>query len=45
MCLRPLKSQSIKQRMLPAKENIDAFIAGKLSLLDEIHKGFHGHGG
>ncbi|WP_349948374.1 hypothetical protein ABFV83_08045 [Lacrimispora sp. BS-2] len=29
----------------PAKENIDAFIAGKLSLLDEIHAGFHSHGG
>jgi len=28
-----------------AKDNIDAFIAGKLSLLDEIHAGFHGHGG
>jgi len=29
----------------PAKDNIDAFIDGKLSLLDEIHAGFHGHGG
>ena len=28
-----------------AKNNIDAFITGKLSLLDEIHPGFHGHGG
>lgn len=28
-----------------AKENIEAFIAGKLPLLDEIHAGFHGHGG
>ncbi len=27
------------------KENINAFIAGKLTLLDEIHAGFHGHGG
>ncbi len=26
-------------------ENIDAFVSGKLSLLDEIHEGFHGHGG
>jgi predicted Fe-Mo cluster-binding NifX family protein len=25
--------------------NIDAFLAGKLSLLEEIHAGFHGHGG
>ena len=24
--------------------NIEAFIAGKLSLLDDIHPGFHGHG-
>lgn len=28
-----------------AKDNIAAFIDGKLSLLDEIHAGFHGHGG
>ena len=28
-----------------AKDNIDAFIGGKLPLLDEIHAGFHGHGG
>ena len=28
-----------------ARENIDAFIAGKLSLLEEIHAGFHGHRG
>lgn len=27
-----------------ANENIEAFIAGKLSLLTEIHSGFHGHG-
>lgn len=27
------------------KDNIDAFIAGKLPLLDEIHAGFHRHGG
>ncbi len=27
-----------------AKDNIDNFIDGKLSLLDEIHAGFHGHG-
>jgi predicted Fe-Mo cluster-binding NifX family protein len=26
-------------------ENIEAFSAGELSLLDEIHAGFHGHGG
>lgn len=28
-----------------AMENIDAFSAEKLSLLEEIHAGFHGHGG
>ncbi len=27
------------------KDNIDDFINGKLSPLDEIHPGFHGHGG
>ena len=28
-----------------AKENFAAFIDGELPLLDEIHAGFHGHGG
>ena len=27
------------------KDNIAAYIDGKLPLLDEIHAGFHGHGG
>ncbi|HZK33899.1 MAG TPA: NifB/NifX family molybdenum-iron cluster-binding protein [Bacillota bacterium] len=27
------------------KDNIKSFIAGDLSLLDEIHAGFHRHGG
>ncbi|TJX14564.1 dinitrogenase iron-molybdenum cofactor biosynthesis protein [Tissierella creatinini] len=27
------------------QDNIHDFIDGKLSLLDEIHPGFHGHGG
>jgi len=27
------------------KDNIDALIEGKLSLLEDIHPGFHGHGG
>ena len=27
------------------KDNIDAFTNGELPLLDEIHAGFHGHGG
>lgn len=26
------------------KENIDAFVAGELSLLDQVHAGFHGRG-
>jgi|LSQX01.3.fsa_nt_gb nitrogen fixation NifU-like protein len=29
----------------PIKENIEAFAAGTLSLLDEIHPGLHRHGG
>lgn len=43
-----LKSAEIKiykTTAASAKDNIDAFVAGKLSLLDEIHAGFHGHGG
>ena len=28
-----------------AKDNIKAFLDAKLSLLDEIHTGFHNHGG
>ncbi len=28
-----------------AKDNIAVYIDGKLPLLDEIHAGFHGHGG
>lgn len=28
-----------------AQENIDAFNAGKLFILEDIHSGFHGHGG
>lgn len=28
-----------------AQENINAFLEGKLSLLNEIHTGFHHHGG
>ena len=34
-----------KTNSISAKENINTFISGKLSLLDEIHAGFHGHGG
>ncbi len=34
-----------KTTSLPIKENIDAYVNKKLPLLDEIHAGFHGHGG
>lgn len=43
-----LKSADIeifKTTSASVKDNINAFIDGKLSLLDEIHAGFHGHGG
>ena len=43
-----LKSADIeifKTTSASVKDNIDAFIDGKLSLLDEIQAGFHGHGG
>ena len=43
-----LKSADIeifKTTSASVKDNIDAFIDGKLSLLDEIHAGFHGQGG
>jgi predicted Fe-Mo cluster-binding NifX family protein len=29
----------------PSMDNINAFIGGKLTLLEEIHEGFHNHGG
>lgn len=28
-----------------AQENLDAFLEGRLSKLEEIHSGFHNHGG
>ncbi|MFA5527789.1 MAG: NifB/NifX family molybdenum-iron cluster-binding protein [Peptostreptococcales bacterium] len=34
-----------KTQSMNAEENIDNFMNDKLSLLDEIHAGFHGHGG
>ncbi len=43
--LKAADIEIFKTTTAPAKDNIDAFIAGKLSLLDEIHAGFHGHGG
>jgi predicted Fe-Mo cluster-binding NifX family protein len=33
-----------KTKTSSIKDNINAFIDGKLPLLDEIHAGFHGHG-
>ncbi len=43
--LKPAEIKIYKTTTASAKDNIDAFIAGKLPLLDEIHAGFHGHGG
>ncbi len=43
-----LKSADVKiykTKGTSVKENIKDFIDGKLPLLDEIHSGFHGHGG
>lgn len=43
--LRAADIKIFKTIDVSAKNNIDAFITGKLSLLNEIHPGFHGHGG
>ncbi len=43
-----LKSADIKMfktTSASVKDNIDAFLAGKLPVLDEFHAGFHGHRG
>lgn len=43
-----IKSADIKifkTTFASVKDNIAAYIGGKLPLLDEIHAGFHGHGG
>lgn len=42
--LRAAEIKLFKTTTLWAKDNIDAFKAGKLPALDEIHAGFHGHG-
>lgn len=34
-----------KTKSVAINDNIEAFIDGKLPLLDEIHAGFHGRGG
>jgi predicted Fe-Mo cluster-binding NifX family protein len=43
--LKPAEIKIYKTTTASAKDNIDAFIAWKLPLLDEFHAGFHGHGG
>jgi predicted Fe-Mo cluster-binding NifX family protein len=43
--LKPAEIKIYKTITGSAKDNIDAFIDGKLPLLDEFHAGFHGHGG
>lgn len=43
--LKPAEIKIYKTITGSAKDNIDAFIDGKLPLLDEVHAGFHGHGG
>ena len=43
--LKAADIQIYKTSSASAKDNIDAFAYGKLPLLDEIHSGFHGHGG
>ena len=43
--LKSADLEIFKTTSASVKDNIDAFIDGKLSLLDEIHAGFHGHGG
>ncbi len=43
--LKPAEIKIYKTITASAKDNIDTFIAGKLTLLDEFHAGFHGHGG
>ena len=43
--LKPAEIKIYKTITGSAKDNIDAFIASKLPLLDEFHAGFHGHGG
>ena len=43
--LKPAEIKIYKTITASAEDNIDTFIAGKLTLLDEFHAGFHGHGG
>lgn len=43
--LQSAEIKTYKSTTGSAKDNIDAFIVGKLPLLDVIHAGFHEHGG
>jgi predicted Fe-Mo cluster-binding NifX family protein len=43
--LKAAEIKVYKTATASAKDNIDAFIAGKLPLLDEFHPGFHGQVG
>ena len=43
--LKAANIKIFKTKGISVKENLDAFAAGKLPLLYEIHAGFHGHGG
>lgn len=43
--LKAAEIKIYKSTTASVQDNIAAFIAGELSLLDKIHAGFHGHGG
>lgn len=43
--LKAAEIKIYKTITVSVQDNIDACMAGKLPLLDEIHAGFHGHGG
>ncbi|MGI6778110.1 MAG: NifB/NifX family molybdenum-iron cluster-binding protein [Acetivibrionales bacterium] len=43
--LKAAEIKIYKTTTASAEDNINAFIAGKLPLLNEIHAGFHGHRG
>ena len=43
--LKAASVQIFKVKNDALTENIEAFKMGKLALLEEIHAGFHGHGG
>lgn len=43
--LKAAEIKIYKTTTASVKDNINFFIDGKLPLLDEIHTGFHGHGG